>query len=59
MTKPLTYEQIWGEPEMDLGTEWCRQPADFCPYKDVQCPYWDGGCQPELCVYEIDGGETG
>ena len=50
-SKPLTYEQIWGEPET-LGIGVMVEPVNnaLCPYKDIQCPYWDQGCQAELCV---------
>jgi len=47
--KPVTYEQLYGEPEPERPVQ--EHPADYCPYKEHKCLCWDHGCQAEVCIY--------
>lgn len=49
--KPLTDEQLWGIPDKDRPTAKGPPPANYCPYKDRACQFWDQGCQADMCVF--------
>jgi len=49
--QPLTYEQIWGEPEQ-LKIDNRKSSMNYCPYKKIRCYAWDHGCQAEVCIVE-------
>jgi len=51
MSKPLTDEQIWGEPQKAMD----EKPAHphKCPIRDCVCQYWfEGECLADECVLD-------
>ncbi len=47
--KPLDDETVWGELVINT-TE--KIEADYCPYKEKRCSFWDHGCQRGICYLE-------
>ncbi|MDD5327456.1 MAG: hypothetical protein PHY02_06535 [Phycisphaerae bacterium] len=51
-TEPLTYEDLWGEPETESYTFKVRER--LCPFLKIECSAWDSnyGCRAEVCIME-------